>query len=114
MVLPSKTSTTRVKRAPREVGRILRALADDNRLRILTRLRRGEQCVCSLTDALDCAQPLLSHHLKTLKAAGLVTNRREGRWTYYAINPDTLAFIERVLADLRGPTGPRPVARRCE
>ena len=110
---PATPRGPRARRAPREVGPILRALADDNRLRILGKLRSGEQCVCTLTNSLDCAQSLLSHHLKTLKAAGLVTDRREGRWAYYAINPDAISFIERFLASLRGPAGPRPVARRC-
>ena len=96
-----------------EVGLVLRALSDDNRLRILARLRKGEQCVCTLVDALDCAQPLLSHHLRVLKEAGLVGDRREGRWTYYAINEETLQAIERFLADLRGPAGPKPVSRPC-
>jgi ArsR family transcriptional regulator len=96
-----------------EAGAVLRALADDNRLRILTRLRKGEQCVCTLVDALDCAQPLLSHHLRVLKEAGLVVDRREGRWTYYAINDQTVETIERFLCDLRGPVGPKPVSRPC-
>ena len=96
-----------------DAGLILRALADDNRLRILTHLRRGEQCVCTLVDALDCAQPLLSHHLRVLKEAGLVVDRREGRWTHYAINRGTLETMERFMADLRGPAGPKPVSRVC-
>jgi len=96
-----------------EAGALLRALSDDNRLRILTRLQRGEQCVCKLVDALDCAQPLLSHHLRVLKDVGLVVDRREGRWTYYAIKRETLETIERFLSDLRGPAGPRPVSRPC-
>ncbi len=96
-----------------EAGVLLRALSDDNRLRILTRLRKGEQCVCKLVDALDCAQPLLSHHLRVLKEAGLVRDRREGRWTYYAINEQTVQMIERFLADLRGPVAPKPVSRAC-
>ena len=94
-------------------GILLRALSDDNRLRILARLRNGEQCVCTLVDALDCAQPLLSHHLRVLKRAGLVVDRREGRWTYYAINDQTVETIERFLCDLRGPVGPKPVSRPC-
>lgn len=111
--MPATPRGPRARKEARDVGRILRALADDNRLRILGKLRGGEQCVCKLTNSLDCAQSLLSHHLKTLKAAGLVTDRREGRWAYYAINPEALSFIEAFLADLRGPAGPRPVARRC-
>ncbi len=63
-----------------------RALADENRLKILDLLRGGERCVCELTDALDVGQSLLSHHLRVLKDAGLVTDRRDGRWAYYALD----------------------------
>jgi ArsR family transcriptional regulator len=64
----------------------LKAIADETRLRVLALLGDGECCVCELTEALDIAQPLLSFHLKVLKAVGLVTDRREGRWAYYALN----------------------------
>jgi ArsR family transcriptional regulator len=60
---------------------------------ILQRLRFGERCVCDLTDALDAAQSRLSFHLKVLKEAGLVTDRREGRWMYYTLNPEALAEV---------------------
>jgi ArsR family transcriptional regulator len=71
-------------------ARLCRALADENRLRIIEMLGAGERCVCELTVALDLGQSLLSHHLKTLKDAGLVTDRREGRWVYYTLSCDTL------------------------
>src|SRR5437870_5075237 len=73
--------------------RLFHALSDGTRLSILQRLRFGEQCVCNLTDALDAAQSRLSFHLKVLKDAGLVTDRREGRWMYYTMNPESLAEI---------------------
>ena len=56
------------------------ALSDPTRLALLTRLRNGERCVCDLMDVLDAAQSRLSFHLKVLKEAGLVTDRRDGRW----------------------------------
>jgi ArsR family transcriptional regulator len=71
--------------------RLFHALSDSTRLAILQRLRFGERCVCDLTDALDAAQSRLSFHLKVLKDAGLVADRREGRWMYYTLNPDALA-----------------------
>jgi ArsR family transcriptional regulator, arsenate/arsenite/antimonite-responsive transcriptional repressor len=74
-------------------ARLFQALSDQTRLSILDRLRHGERCVCELTDALDAAQSRLSFHLKVLKDAGLVTDRREGRWMYYTLNPDALAEI---------------------
>ena len=71
----------------------LKALSDPNRLRILDRLRGGERCVCDLTDALDAGQSLLSFHLKCLKDAGLVSDRRDGRWAYYTINTEALREV---------------------
>jgi ArsR family transcriptional regulator len=77
------------------------ALSDETRLDIIERLLHGERCVCELTDALDAAQSRLSFHLKTLKDAGIVTDRREGRWVYYALNRDTLDEIESMVGTLK-------------
>jgi ArsR family transcriptional regulator len=76
------------------------ALSDETRLDIIERLLGGERCVCELTDALDAAQSRLSFHLRTLKDAGLVTDRREGRWVYYTLNVETLAAIESHIGSL--------------
>jgi ArsR family transcriptional regulator len=81
--------------------RLFRALGDETRLRLLEQLHGGEQCVCDLTDELEASQSRLSFHLKTLKDAGLVTDRREGRWVYYTINPEALTTLERVLGALK-------------
>ena len=70
---------------------LFHALSDRTRLSIIQRLRLGERCVCDLTDALDAAQSRLSFHLKVLKDAGLVSDRREGRWMYYTLNTEALA-----------------------
>jgi ArsR family transcriptional regulator, arsenate/arsenite/antimonite-responsive transcriptional repressor len=72
---------------------LFHALSDQTRLSILQRLRLGERCVCDLTDALDAAQSRLSFHLKVLKEAGLVSDRRDGRWMYYTLNTDALADV---------------------
>jgi ArsR family transcriptional regulator len=85
----------------------LKALSDPLRLRILDRLRGGERCVCELTDALDAGQSLLSFHLKTLKDAGLVTDRREGRWMHYALNAGALEEVEAFMGSLRRRTRDR-------
>lgn len=94
-------NTTRADRDLSEAARRFKALADENRLRILGMLRYGEHCVCDLTTALDAGQSLLSHHLKTLKDAGLVTDRREGRWSYYSIVPEAFAELEAWLYGAR-------------
>lgn len=66
---------------------LFHALSDETRLGILEMLRQGERCVCDLQAELDAAQSRLSFHLKVLKEAGLVTDRREGRWAYYTLVP---------------------------
>ena len=83
------------------------ALSDETRLAILARLKDGERCVCELQDLLDAAQSRLSFHLRTLKDAGLVTDRREGRWTYYAIDRATLDAVTAQLESLRPQEGSR-------
>jgi ArsR family transcriptional regulator len=73
------------------IERIFHALSDTNRLRILEILRSGECCVCDLAGSLDIRQSLLSFHLRTLRNAGLVNDRKEGRWVHYALNEEALA-----------------------
>jgi ArsR family transcriptional regulator len=81
-------------------GTLFHALSDETRLRVLRRLASGERCVCELTDALDAAQSRLSFHLKVLKNAGLVTDRREGRWMYYTLERQTLAEAAELMKQL--------------
>jgi ArsR family transcriptional regulator len=100
-------------RTDTELGRATRlfhALSDQTRLSILQRLRFGERCVCDLTDALDAAQSRLSFHLKVLKDAGLVTDRREGRWMYYTLNAEALAEVGELVESMA--SAPSPAERR--
>ena len=91
------------------------ALSDETRLRLLELLRAGEQCVCDLTDSLDTGQSRLSFHLKVLKDAGLVTDRREGRWVYYALDAAALDALVDFLSGLRPRRGGLRLApRRCD
>ena len=94
-------------------ARRFRALADPTRLRIVELLRGGERCVCDLTDALGAAQSLLSFHLKSLKEAGLVSDRREGRWSYYALDRETLGELEEILGASAKPLAPDRNAKCC-
>ena len=80
---------------------LFHALSDATRLAILQMLRGGERCVCDLQDELDAAQSKLSFHLKVLKDAGLVSDRREGRWSYYTIVPQALAEVHDLAVDLQ-------------
>jgi ArsR family transcriptional regulator, arsenate/arsenite/antimonite-responsive transcriptional repressor len=101
-------------RSPRNVDRavtLFHALSDSTRLEILEMLRGGEQCVCDLQDGLDAAQSRLSFHLKVLKDAGLVEDRREGRWSYYQIVPHALAEVHDLAVAMQPRKGALPVLR---
>jgi ArsR family transcriptional regulator len=91
---------TRTRPETSRSARLFHALSDETRLSILERLRLGERCVCELTDALDAAQSRLSFHLKVLKDAGLIADRREGRWMYYTLNQDALAEVTELVEAL--------------
>ncbi len=86
-----------------------RALGEQKRLRILTSLAGGERCACDLTGCCDDRQPLLSFHLKTLREAGLVETRREGRWMYYAVDRDALRELAAQLTEIAEATAPEGV-----
>jgi ArsR family transcriptional regulator len=95
-----------------QAARWFHALADETRLRIIERLRGGEECVCNLTDILDTGQSRLSFHLKTLKDAGLVRDRRQGRWIYYSLDADAIVELERLVAALKQRRGGLRIASR--
>ena len=80
---------------------LFHALSDTTRLGILEMLRGGERCVCELQDELDAAQSRLSFHLRVLKEAGLVTDRRDGRWSYYSIVPEALAEVHDIAVAMQ-------------
>src|SRR5882724_11431057 len=95
-----------------QTARWFHALGDETRLQIIERLSEGEQCVCDLTDLLETGQSRLSFHLKTLKDAGLLRDRRQGRWIYYALDPDAIAEIESAVAAIRpSASAPRVMKR---
>ena len=81
-----------------------RAVADPVRLRLLSLVAAsGEACVCDLPALVDRSQPTVSHHLKILLDAGLVTREQRGKWSWWAVVPDRVAELQAALAV---PTGP--------
>ena len=77
---------------------VAKAVADPSRVRILKLLERGELCVCQITAVLDLAPATISKHLAALKTAGLLQQRRDGKWVYYRLaerelNPYAPAFL---------------------
>jgi ArsR family transcriptional regulator, arsenate/arsenite/antimonite-responsive transcriptional repressor len=82
-------------------SQLFHALSDETRLRLLELLTDGEQCVCDLTDALKTGQSRLSFHLKTLKDVGLLTDRRDGRWVYYALSAEAVEELSDWVGSLK-------------
>lgn len=84
-----------------DLARVLKAIAEPNRLRILSIIAATddrEACVCDVNDALDhLGQPTISHHLKVLTEAGFLTRSRRGSWAYYRLVPGSLESLTRVL-----------------
>lgn len=90
----------------------LKALAEPVRWRIVELLAIEELCVCHLVELLDIAQPLVSHHLRILREAGLVNSSRFRYWTYYRLLPDGLAQLTSSLAGLTTTASPVGERRR--
>jgi ArsR family transcriptional regulator len=69
---------------------VFKALSDETRLRIIKLLEQGERCVCDITAALDMVQPKVSFHLSALKEAGLIKDRKQGKWIHYRLDDKDL------------------------
>jgi ArsR family transcriptional regulator len=83
------------------LARVFQALSDETRLQIVEMLSSGEHCVCDLQSALGAYQSRLSFHLKKLKDAGLVSDRKDGRWVHYSLNPEALEELAAHLQAVR-------------
>lgn len=84
-----------------DLARVLKALADPTRLRLVSMVAAhegGEACVCELTDRLGLTQPTISHHLKVLVDAGIFTRDKRGKWAYYALVPSALNALSAILS----------------
>jgi len=83
-------------------ARLLKALADPTRLRILSLLSRheGEVCVFEIVESFTLEQPTISHHLRILRDAGLVDCRKKGLWAYYYVRRDALKRAQEVISEL--------------
>ena len=85
--------TTAARPEPALVAGWFHALADEPRVKIVEMLSHKERCVCELEQVLDIAQSKLSFHLKVLKDAGLIADRKQGRWMFYGLQRETLDEI---------------------
>jgi ArsR family transcriptional regulator, arsenate/arsenite/antimonite-responsive transcriptional repressor len=97
---PEKEIDRQPGRPPDRMTARFKALADPLRLEVIELLRSQEMCVCDLCDRMDIAQSKLSFHLKTLREAGLICARQEGRWIYYRLNPTEFGELAAYLSRL--------------
>lgn len=106
-VLTAAGCCTPLTREPMEVdqaealAQVLKAIAEPTRLRLMSLVAAhagGEACVCDLTDPVGLSQPTVSHHLKVLVDAGLLSRDKRGVWAYYALVPGALDFVARLLS----------------
>ena len=80
-----------------DVALICKALGDSNRLQIVQMLSEGEKCGCKLLEAFEITQPTLSHHMRILTECGLVNARKEGKWSHYSLNCETLKEYKQTI-----------------
>jgi ArsR family transcriptional regulator len=81
-----------------ELAKLLSALADPVRLRLVSLVNaNGRVCSCDLEEPLGRSQPTVSHHVKILSEAGLITGEKDGRWTWWSVVPDRLAQVRAAL-----------------
>lgn len=81
-------------------AQIFKAFCDENRLRIIEALTRGESCACTLLEELTIGQSTLSHHMKILIESTIVSSRKDGKWTYYRLNEEGTEAAQALLKEL--------------
>ncbi len=92
-------------------AKVFKAFCDENRLKVLERLRGGEKCACVLIEDLGIGQSALSYHMKILVESGIVTARQEGKWTHYSINEAGSARALELLGEITTPYDEREEAQ---
>lgn len=89
----------------KKIAGVFKALADENRIRILKLLQSGEKCACVLLDDLHITQPTLSHHMKILCDSGIVAGRKDGKWMHYSISNEGAEVVVDYLKALTSVNG---------
>lgn len=90
-----------------EMSSLLKIIGDKTRLNMLAYLKSGEMCVCEFVDLFELTQPAISQHLKKLRSAGIISERKQGTWVYYRLNenlPDYVIGIIQALPSLKSKT----------
>lgn len=100
----------------RDDVKMIKALADENRLRILECLHHGEKCACVILEELSITQSTLSHHMKLLCDCGLVDSRKDGRWMHYSISEEGRKCFKNMFSHYleSSATGDSCCCNKCE
>ena len=96
----------------REDVKIIKALADENRLAILESLQAGEKCACVILEELNITQSTLSYHMKTLCDSSLVEYRKEGKWMHYSISKAGSEAMQNIL--MKYTLNPKDLGNECK
>ncbi|MGM0548907.1 MAG: ArsR/SmtB family transcription factor [Bacillota bacterium] len=84
----------------KKIIKILKAIADQNRLEMLKLLSSEQLCSCHFVDILEISQPNVSHHLKILKEAGLIKASKRGRWIDYSLNKENIKLVKKEIDNI--------------
>ena len=84
----------------KDIVKMLKAIADENRLQMINLLSCENLCSCHFVNILEISQPNVSHHLKILKEAGLIKSSKRGRWIDYSLNEENIALIRSELNNI--------------
>jgi ArsR family transcriptional regulator len=84
----------------KDIVKMLKAIADENRLQMINLLSCENLCSCHFVNILEISQPNVSHHLKILKEAGLIKSSKRGRWIDYSLNEENIALIKNELNNI--------------
>ena len=78
-------------------AQVFKAFCDPNRIIILELLQKGEKCPCMLQEKLNISQSTLSHHLKVLSDSGVISSKKQGKWTYYYLSKEGCETAKKLL-----------------
>lgn len=97
----------------KDVAKVFKSFCDENRLHILEILKSGEHCACELQEDLNISQSTLSHHMKILVDAQVVTARKEGKWMYYSLSAENISGAKEYLDEYLNAPGRNESRERC-
>lgn len=97
-----------------EVAKVFKAFCDVNRLQIIESLQHGEKCACNLLEELQIVQSTLSHHMKILIESQMVTQSKNGKWTYYQLSEQGFEKAQKLLSDLQCKAADYSPSCQCE